>query len=182
MTIQHSALTGSDLHEPKGAATALSGQSYLADGAGSGSWRYTPHGGFYYTDIGAGTTYTAPTSYTLINPTTVGDTISREFTHSGSARLTYTGTTTIDLSVKATICFKHSAGAGADCYFQVHKNGSPVVGTAMVNTADSTTYSTVTVNAHINSLVTNDYVEFYCKVASGNIIVHAINVEVIGRI
>ncbi len=34
----HSALTGSDLHEPKGVATATSGQWYKANGSGSGTW------------------------------------------------------------------------------------------------------------------------------------------------
>ena len=35
----HSALTGSDLHEPKGVAAATSGQVYAANGAGSGTWK-----------------------------------------------------------------------------------------------------------------------------------------------
>ena len=34
----HNALTGSDLHEPKGVAAATSDTVYVADGAGSGSW------------------------------------------------------------------------------------------------------------------------------------------------
>lgn len=34
----HSALTGADLHEPKGVAAATSGQVYVANGAGSGAW------------------------------------------------------------------------------------------------------------------------------------------------
>lgn len=34
----HKDLTGADLHEPKGVATADSGQVYVADGSGSGSW------------------------------------------------------------------------------------------------------------------------------------------------
>lgn len=38
MTIAHSALTGSSLHEPKGAASAASGQVYVANGSGSGNW------------------------------------------------------------------------------------------------------------------------------------------------
>jgi hypothetical protein len=38
MSVQHSALTGSSLHEPKGVATATSGQVYVADGSGSGAW------------------------------------------------------------------------------------------------------------------------------------------------
>lgn len=36
--VAHSSLTGSNLHEPKGIATAGSGEVYLANGAGSGTW------------------------------------------------------------------------------------------------------------------------------------------------
>jgi len=36
--IQHSALTGADLHEPKGAAAASADEVYIADGAASGAW------------------------------------------------------------------------------------------------------------------------------------------------
>jgi microcystin-dependent protein len=36
--VAHSTLTGSDLHEPKGVASATSGQVYIADGVGSGAW------------------------------------------------------------------------------------------------------------------------------------------------
>lgn len=35
----HSALTGSDLHEPKGASGASQHTVYVADGAGSGTWQ-----------------------------------------------------------------------------------------------------------------------------------------------
>lgn len=38
MTVAHSTLTGSDLHEPKGVASATSGQVYIANGSGSGTW------------------------------------------------------------------------------------------------------------------------------------------------
>ena len=37
-TKPHKALTGSDLHEPKGVELASPGQVYVADGVGSGSW------------------------------------------------------------------------------------------------------------------------------------------------
>lgn len=36
--VAHSSLTGADLHEPKGVATAGSNTVYVADGAGSGNW------------------------------------------------------------------------------------------------------------------------------------------------
>lgn len=38
MTVQHSALTGAELHEPKGAAAASANTVYVANGSGSGSW------------------------------------------------------------------------------------------------------------------------------------------------
>lgn len=37
-TAIHKNLTGSDLHEPKGADTAVNGCVYVSDGAGSGAW------------------------------------------------------------------------------------------------------------------------------------------------
>lgn len=36
--VEHSALTGSNLHEPKGVATATADTVYIADGLGSGAW------------------------------------------------------------------------------------------------------------------------------------------------
>lgn len=41
-TIQHSVLTGADLHEPKGIGLASSDEVYVANGSGSGAW-----GGIY---------------------------------------------------------------------------------------------------------------------------------------
>lgn len=37
--VQHNALTGASLHEPKGADTATVDKLYAANGAGSGTWR-----------------------------------------------------------------------------------------------------------------------------------------------
>lgn len=36
--VQHSSLTGAELHEPKGISGASSNETYVANGAGSGSW------------------------------------------------------------------------------------------------------------------------------------------------
>lgn len=38
----HKDLTGTDLHEPKGAAAASANTVYVADGAGSGTWSQVP--------------------------------------------------------------------------------------------------------------------------------------------
>lgn len=40
--IEHRNIPDSELHEPKGASTALVGQVYISDGAGSGSWQIPP--------------------------------------------------------------------------------------------------------------------------------------------
>jgi hypothetical protein len=39
---EHKDLTGADLHEPKGIASATAGQILVADGAGSGAWTDSP--------------------------------------------------------------------------------------------------------------------------------------------
>ena len=39
----HSALTGTELHEPKGVAAAAAGKVYLSDGLGSGFWVVPPY-------------------------------------------------------------------------------------------------------------------------------------------
>lgn len=38
-TVQHSALTDPNLHEPKGVSTAAANQVYVANGSGSGTWK-----------------------------------------------------------------------------------------------------------------------------------------------
>lgn len=38
MAVEHKDLTGTQLHEPKGASTATAGSVYVANGSGSGAW------------------------------------------------------------------------------------------------------------------------------------------------
>lgn len=176
-TVAHSALTDPNIHEPKGASTALAGTIYTANGAGSGSWVYVPHAACYYSNIGTGTTLTAPTAFTLVAPTTTTQGVLRSFTHNNSGRLTYTGTLTENMVVVVTMTVKHSAGSNTDIHVQVFKNGSGVTGTEHVTTANSANYRSLTTVAHL-SMATNDYVEIYMKTASGNIVVHALNLSI----
>jgi len=155
-------------------ATATAGQVYVADGAASGDWKVFAHASFYYAAIGTGTTYTAPTAYTLIGPTTVLDAAPIAFSSNNTGRLTYTGVTTTDVSVTVSIAFKHSTGSGQDCYFQIYKNGAGVTGAEFPQAANSTNFTTHAFTAHF-SMATNDYLEVYLKTSSGNVIVHAIN-------
>lgn len=172
MATEHVDITDPELHEPKGASTASVGMVYVANGAGSGTWKLLSHASCSYSNIGTGTTYTTPTIYTLINPTTTGDSAPIGFSHNSAGRLTYTGTASVDVTVTAYVTFKHSTGAGTDCYFALHKNGTLVTNGANVLTADSANYKSIPIVAHL-SVVTNDYLELYCKTASGNIVVHS---------
>lgn len=76
MPIEHVDIGAGEIHEPKGAASALAGQVYVADGAGSGTWTTTVPGtlieGFYnYNDLATASTpiaLTTPgTQYELTN-------------------------------------------------------------------------------------------------------------------
>lgn len=41
---EHSDLTGTDLHEPKGVENASANEIYIADGSGSGAWKKSAYG------------------------------------------------------------------------------------------------------------------------------------------
>ena len=180
MAVSHVNITDPNIHETKGIAAASDAMVLVANGAGSGTWRYRPHSSFYYTNIGTGVTITGPTSYTKIAPATTGDAAPRLFTHSGTGRLTYTGTPSADVNINITMTIKHSTGAGIDCYFAVHKNGTLQPRMEVVRTANSGTYASVSICGHLEALATNDYLEVFCKCSAGNIVVHTLNVTVMG--
>jgi len=181
MAVEHVNIADPEIHEPKGVAAASDGQVYVADGVGSGDWRFIPHSACYYDNIGTGTTLTTPTAYTLIGPASTGDSLPRDFTHNSLSRLTYTGTDNIDANVHAAITFKHSSATAVDCFFQFHVNGVAVTGAQHASAGLSGTYQHVSLASHID-LTTNDYVEVFCKTASGDIVVHAISLIAEGKL
>lgn len=187
---EHNTLVGSQCHEPKGADTATANQVYVADGSGSGTWTdittdiltsgvIVPHGGCYYNDIGTGTTFTAPAAYTLMNVATTATTGASNFTHNSLNRLTYSGTGTRHTHGVVDISFKHSTGSGQDCYFAAYKNGVILPGSEVVQSADSANYQKIALHFDCHT-TTSDYLEIYLKVASGNIIVHASYLFIMG--
>jgi len=71
-TVQHSALTDPNLHEPKGVSTAASGKVYVANGSGSGAWLYPSghaYGEMYITANSTAQTLAASSAKTKLNPT-----------------------------------------------------------------------------------------------------------------
>lgn len=73
-TVQHSALTDPNLHEPKGVSTAASGKVYVANGSGSGVWQYPAghaYGDMYITGASTSQTLAAASAKAKLNPTGV---------------------------------------------------------------------------------------------------------------
>lgn len=72
MALEHASLTGAQLHEPKGADVASSGQIYIANGIGSGAWSNnmrTHHGDMTITSNATATAVTAAVDATLSTST-----------------------------------------------------------------------------------------------------------------
>lgn len=68
---EHKDLTGTDLHEPKGVATASHGEVYFANGTGSGTWEANLHNTHGEMLIQSNTT--AEVTPTAVDPTLATD-------------------------------------------------------------------------------------------------------------
>ena len=69
--IQHSAITDPNIHEPKGITTASNGQVYVADGGGSGDWKFTTghaFGELFITNNSTAQTLAAASGKAVLNP------------------------------------------------------------------------------------------------------------------
>ena len=62
--VEHSTLTTTDLHEPKGAASAANNRVYVANGSGSGTWLPRTHTLFaHINDVSTSSTWYVPVPY-----------------------------------------------------------------------------------------------------------------------
>lgn len=162
----HASLTSADLHECKGASTAVVGKTIIADGAGAATFKYAnPRGSVYYSSVGAGTALVTPTVYTKFAPTTTASTIATEFTEATTARLTYTGTDTLDCRVIANVGFSQTIAADRDVTVAIYKNGVIIAGAENIATVGSAQKVHHTIIYDIPSLATNDYIEIYGKIS-----------------
>ena len=111
---EHSTLTGSNLHEPKGAASASSGEVYVANGSGSGAW----------TDRTVGQTYTltaviadVSTAETVYVPVPYAGTVAKVVTTLEGAIATADDTitvTNVGTGSMGTITITQSGSAAGD--------------------------------------------------------------------
>jgi len=181
--VAHASLPEADLHECKGASTATVGKTIIAGGAGTASFKYAnPHGSIYYSDLATGTTITYPSAYTKVNPTTIANGTSVEFTEATTAKLTYTGTDSLDTRVLCNITLDQSVGADRDIYFKLYKNGSAVTGSETGVTTQSGKKVNISIQFDVANLATNDYLEVYCKNtgASGDVKIYSFYLTAFG--
>ena len=166
--VNHNTLTDPYLHEPKGVSTALAGQIYVADGAGSGDWVENSRAFNGYLTFSTGSPYahSATTSDTVLNPTfTVG--VNNGFTglSSPNARIRYDGAETINAVLDARFSVSQASGTSKDIQLVFFKNGTEVAGSRMIA-------STSTGDWHIHSLSTtismstDDYLEVFVKASA----------------
>ena len=163
--VDHATLTDPELHEPKGASTATSGQVYAANGSGSGVWakpfKYVSVATAYST--GSPYAYSATTSEAVLNPTT--STISSsQFTvqTSPNFRLRYDGTETLYSKVYLNASIAQASGADRDLELVVYKNGSQIANSRMIDTSHTGEYRSIMMMYDI-TLATNDYIEIFGK-------------------
>jgi hypothetical protein len=174
--VNHSSLTDPYLHEPKGAASALSGDVYIANGSGSGAWRQAHSHVDAYLAFDAATpayAHSATTSFTVINPTLTSSTADG-FTVSNSpnARLTYTGTQSLSSNIHISISTSQATGTNKDVEWRIYKNGSPLAGSHVIRTISSGSWGSVSLLGN-NTLATNDYLEIYSKIDSASTVNYA---------
>lgn len=209
-TVQHSAITDPNIHEPKGVAAATVNKVYVSNGTGSGVWKKlsppqlsglttngqagdaitvdgsgnfvlsgSPHGQVDFYNLSTPYTLTYPSAFTKLAPTTTAGGVPSNFTESTTARLTYTGTDTVPVSVTYSISLDQTSGADRDLVVAVYKNGVVNNGHSVITTTTGQKHNmagTSTIN-----MSTGDYVELYIlnNGGSGNIRLYAMQLNAI---
>lgn len=173
--INHNVLTDPFLHEPKGASTALDGQVYIADGAGSGVW--TAHhrhvGGHLTFSTGSPYAHSTTTSDTVLNPTyTLVDNNGFTGLSSPNARIRYDGTETLSASLDATFSIQQSSGSSKQVQLVFYKNGVALAGSRVIATAVNAEWHTIMLSFN-TTMATNDYIEVFTQVDSAATINYA---------
>lgn len=179
----HSLITDPNIHEPKGVSTALEGMIYVANGAGSGAWKYWPLGKAFYQHSLTGQIITTTPSKLVINglgPLTRTQNLPREIRSSGNLwdttnnRITpirqYDGyALRIDIPVTAEtgtpnqLRIQYDVGSGAGAGPIMHETFYPLGKTTPYTISIGTLFEVLTTD-----ILTNG-VELFCNTAAGSI-------------
>ena len=173
--VNHSTLTDPYLHEPKGAASASSGEVYIANGSGSGVWTQNHRhvGGFITFSTGSPYAKATTTSDSVINPTfNLVDNNGFTGLSSPNARIRYDGAESISAAITATFSIQQSSGTDRNVEVVFYKNGAALAGSRVIATAASGAWNQIT-TAFNTTLATNDYIEVFTKADSAATINYA---------
>ena len=154
-------------------------QVLAVDGSGNFQLIGSPHGQIHFYNLASPYTLTYPASYTKLAPTTVASGVPSDFTEATTARLTYTGTDTVPMSITYSISVDQSAASSRNIVVAVFKNGVLDNGRS-VSTVTKDVISTMTGTNTVNA-ATNDYFELYAynTGVSGDIRVYAMQLSAI---
>lgn len=163
--VNHSTLTDPYLHEPKGIASAASGEVYIANGAGTGAWtqghRYV--GGYTTFSTTSPYSHSVVTTDTALNPSfTLASNNGFAAVSSPNARVRYDGTESIHADVTFTTSIQQASGGDRDVEISIYKNGTELTGSRVVLTAVTGSWHQFT-SAYNTTLDTNDYIEIFVK-------------------
>jgi len=184
--VEHSSLTGSALHEPKGVASANSGETYVANGSGSGTWQPI------HRHLGAATAYsaTSPYAYSLntdILPKPLSFPVDSSnvtgFTVVTSPRLQfrYDDATSLTALINVTMSSTQDSGPSHDVEWVLLKNGTEIGGSRAIRTIGTGTWGSISVTG-VTSMVQNDFIEIETKADADGVEVDyaSIYVSIIG--
>ena len=180
--VEHSSLTGSALHEPKGTSTANSGETYVANGSGSGVWQPI------HRHLAAATAFnsSSPYAYSLdtdiaekfLNPS-ISSSLVSGFTAvtTPHLKLQYNDATSLTGLVNVTMSSTQSTGPSHEIEWALFKNGAEIVGSRTIRTIATGTWGSISVTG-LTTLAQNDYIEIKTKASADNIEVNYANIYV----
>lgn len=161
--VQHSTLTGADLHEPKGVAAASAGKVYVSNGAGSGAWTtLTRYGELYITSGATAQNLSAASAYARLDPGT-------EWQSGISSGITLTpadGTFTVVETGVYDLAFwcvfsTDSIASSARYYFKYAINGTPAARTLSTGKKTNGIDTLDVAASGIASLTAGDVISIY---------------------
>lgn len=163
--VNHSTLTDPYLHEPKGVASAASGEVYIANGSATGAWTQLQRhvGGHITFSTLSPYAHSATTSDTPLNPAfTVVNNNGFSGVSSPNAGLRYDGAETLHASLTFTASIQQASGTDRQVEMLFYLNGTALAGSRVIATASSGSWSQFT-TAFNTTLATNDIIEVHVK-------------------
>lgn len=159
--VNHSTLTDPYLHEPKGVSTASSGDVYIADGVGSGSWKQpkqfiSGHYTFSTASPYSQSITTSDAQLTGIFNVIDSNGFNVTLFPSTTTYYYYEGSDDIHARVHASFSIKQASGGDRQIELVFAKNTTVIPGSRVVVTSTSGDWHHVTLNWHEDIISTDD--------------------------